>query len=183
MVGFLWANINIPRSFPITDGEIRIPGLTSAVKVYRDDFGIPDIYAESSHDLFMAQGYIHAQDRFWQMDFWRHIGSGRLAEMFTSDFETDAFLRTLGWQRIAEKELQLIEPEALSLLTAYSDGVNAYLSNSYGSEISLEYGILKMLNPDYAPEPWSPINTLTWVKSMAWDLGGNMIKEINRAFY
>ncbi|MFC2064714.1 penicillin acylase family protein [Chloroflexota bacterium] len=181
IIGFLWIKGNIPRSFPITDGEINLNGLNSEVKVYRDDYGIPNIYAETTHDLFMAQGFIHAQDRFWQMDFWRHIGSGRLSEMFASEIETDIFLRTLGWRMIAEKELELFDPDTLSLLSAYSEGVNAYLKNKSGSEISLEYSILKLLNPDYSPEPWTPINTLTWAKSMAWDLGGNLSNEINRA--
>lgn len=178
---FFWIRINIPKSFPLTDGEINIPGLFSDVKVYRDEYGIPNIYAESSHDLFMAQGYIHAQDRFWQMDFWRHIGSGRLSEMFASEVETDAFLRTLGWQKIAEQELQSIDSNSLALLEAYSEGVNAYLSHNSGSQISFEYVILGLLNPDYFPEPWTPINTLTWAKSMAWDLGGNMSNEIDRS--
>src|SRR5689334_21001013 len=72
----------VNASFPQTEGEIRIRGLNGSVDIYRDNMGIPHIYAASLHDLFMAQGYVHAQDRFWQMDFWRHIGSGRLSEMF-----------------------------------------------------------------------------------------------------
>jgi penicillin G amidase len=177
----LWIRINIPKSFPQIDGEIHIPGLDSEVKVYRDDHGIPNIYAATTHDLFIAQGYVHAQDRFWQMDFWRHIGSGRLSEIFPSEVETDSFLRTLGWQQIVEQELKLIDPDSLLLLEAYADGVNAYLSKTNGSAISLEYLILGILNPTYSPEPWTPINTLTWAKSMAWDLGGNMSNEINRS--
>src|SRR5512134_3880384 len=77
-------NTVAPKSFPQTDGEIQLEGLTSPVDIYRDAMGIPHIYASTQHDLFFAQGYIHAQDRFWQMDFWRHIGAGRIAEMFPS---------------------------------------------------------------------------------------------------
>ena len=69
------------RSFPQLEGEIQVEGLQNPVEVYRDSFGVPHIYASNSDDLFFAQGYVHAQDRFWQMDFWRHIGSGRQAEM------------------------------------------------------------------------------------------------------
>ena len=170
------------RSFPQVSGEIHLKGLDGAVDVYRDSLGIPNIYAASAHDLFMAQGYIHAQDRFWQMDFWRHIGSGRLAEMFgESQLETDAFLRTLGWRQIAEQEYAVADPEAKAMLDAYAQGVNAYLAGRSGTQLSLEYGILKLLNPDYKPEPWTPLHTLTWAKSMAWDLGGNMGAEIERA--
>ncbi len=178
---YLWLRISIPRSFPEIDGELKIPGLIEPVDIYWDNFGIPNIYATSSHDLFLAQGYVHAQDRFWQMDFWRHIGSARLAEMFPSEVKTDAFLRALGWRQLAEKEYQLLEPELKSMLEAYSQGVNGYLDDHEGTEISLEYGILKILNPSYQPEAWTPINTLTWAKSMAWDLGGNMDAEITRA--
>ncbi|MCX6035514.1 MAG: penicillin acylase family protein [Chloroflexi bacterium] len=170
------------RSFPKTDGEIKLSGLDGPVDVYRDTMGIPHIYASSLHDLFMAQGYVHAQDRFWQMDFWRHIGSGRLSEMFgDTEVETDTFLRTLGWRQVAEQELATYDLESLTILNAYTDGVNAYLSDHQGTAISLEYGILKILTPGYKPEPWTPVNTLTWGKAMAWDLGGNMDNEIERA--
>ena len=64
------------KSFPVEDGQIQIPGLDGQVDIYRDTFGIPHIYAETQHDLYFAQGYVHAQDRFWQMDFWRHQGAG-----------------------------------------------------------------------------------------------------------
>ncbi|OGN72995.1 MAG: peptidase S45 [Chloroflexi bacterium GWB2_49_20] len=180
-VGFLWVKVSAPRSFPQINVEVSIPGLDAPVNIYRDTMGIPNIYATSSHDLFLAQGYIHAQDRFWQMDFWRHIGSARLAEMFPSEVKTDAFLRALGWKQLAEQEYELLEPELRTMLEDYSQGVNAYLSDHSGIELSLEYGILKLLNPSYRPEPWTPVNTLTWAKSMAWDLGGNMKEEINRA--
>ena len=126
----------------------------------------------STHDLFFAQGYVHAQDRFWQMDFWRHIGSGRLSEMFgKTELETDTFLRTLGWARVAQQELDAMSPDELALLQAYADGVNAYLADHKGAALSLEYAVLKLLTPGYSPEPWQPLNTLTWGKAMAWDLG------------
>src|SRR6185503_16654913 len=70
-----------PKSFPQINGEIQLAGLDGPVDVYRDQMGIPHIYASTQHDLFFAQGYVHAQDRFWQMDVSRHIGSGRLSEM------------------------------------------------------------------------------------------------------
>ncbi len=150
--------------------------------IYRDSSGVPHIYASTEHDLFFAQGYVHAQDRFWQMDFWRHIGSGRLAEMFgESQLETDTFLRTLGWARVAQEELDTLDPAVVAILDYYAEGVNAYLAGHQGSELSLEYAILKLLTPDYQPEPWTPLHSLTWAKAMAWDLGGNMDSEIERA--
>lgn len=172
----------IRRSFPQTSGEAAIPGLHAPVEVLRDKWGIPHIYAQDTHDLFLAQGYVHAQDRFWQMDFWRHIGSGRLTEMFgEGQAETDAFIRTMGWPRIAEEEWELADDETRAMLEAYADGVNAYLATHSGSELSLEYAILGLLTPGYQPEPWEPVNSLTWAKAMAWNLGGNMDSEIRRA--
>jgi penicillin amidase len=172
----------VRNSFPQTAGEISLTGLDGQVDIYRDRFGIPQVYASSEHDLFFAQGYLHAQDRFWQMDFWRHIGSARLSEMFgESQLDTDKFLRTLGWARVAQKELDTIDPTSLAILTSYADGVNAYLAGHQGSELSLEYAILKLLSPDYRPEPWQPLHSMTWAKVMAWDLGGNMDDEIYRA--
>ncbi len=171
------------RSFPKVSGELQLDGLDDAVDIFRDNYGIPHIYATNSHDLFFAQGYVHAQDRFWQMDFWRHIGSARLAEMFGEDqVDTDRFLRTLGWERIAQEELRLSTPEEQAVLQAYADGVNAYLADHSGAALSLEYAILKLLTPDYTPEPWQPVHTLTWAKVMAWDLGsGCMYSEIEHA--
>jgi penicillin amidase len=146
-------------SYPKTSGEVTLNGLNSPVDIYRDSYGIPHIYAQTSHDLFFAQGYVHAQDRFWQMDFWRHIGSGRLSEMFgESQLDTDIFLRTLGWARIAPQELDAMPADELALMQAYADGVNAYLADHKGAALSFEYAILKLLTPGYSPEPWQPLN-------------------------
>ena len=144
--------------------------------------GIPHIYATTSHDLFFAQGYVHAQDRFWQMDTWRHIGSGTLSEMFgEGQVETDTFLRTLGWRLTAEQEYAELDPESKAIIDSYTAGVNAYLKDHDTTALSLEYAILGLLSPDYKIEPWTPVNSLTWGKAMAWDLRGNMGEEIERA--
>lgn len=177
-------NIIAPKSFPQVDGEIQLEGLDAQVDVYRDKMGIPYIYATTTHDLFFAQGYIHAQERFWQMDFWRHVGSGSLSEMFgESQVETDTFLRTLGWRKTAEAEWEALDSESQSYLQSYVEGVNAYIKDKPANELSLEYEILGLpiLSPDYEIEEWTAINSLTWGKAMAWDLRGNMDEEIDRA--
>jgi len=172
-----------PKSFPKIDGEIQVSELDGAVDIYRDSMGIPHIYASTTHDLFFAQGYVHAQDRFWQMDFWRHLGSGRLSEMFgEGQVETDMFLRTLGWRQTAEAEYAALGDESKAILDAFTEGVNAYIQEREPVELSLEYLILTgLLNPNYSIEAWTPIHSLTWGKAMAWDLGGNMDAEIERA--
>ncbi|MBT8211731.1 MAG: penicillin acylase family protein, partial [Acidimicrobiia bacterium] len=170
------------RPFPQTSGELRLPGLDAEVEILRDGFGVPHIYASTTHDLFFAQGVVHAQDRFFQMDFWRHIGSGRLAEMFGEDqLETDVFLRTLRWRDIATAEYAALPDDERAILAAYAEGVNAYLATRSPSELAFEYSILELTNHSYDPEQWSPIDTLTWLKVMAWDLRGNMDAEIARS--
>ncbi|HEX6305580.1 MAG TPA: penicillin acylase family protein, partial [Anaerolineales bacterium] len=174
--------INVRRSYPQTGGEIQVQGLDGPVEVYRDAFGVPHIYASSRHDLFFAQGYVHAQDRFWQMDVWRHQGAGRLSELLgDATLETDIFLRTLGWERIARQELENLDLGSVAILESYAAGVNAYLSEHGGAAVSLEYFFLPVLNRGYTIKPWEPLNSLTWGKAMAWDLGGNLDSEIDRA--
>lgn len=172
----------VRRSFPQVSGEIEAAGLESSVEVIRDELGVPHIYASSTHDLFFAQGVTHAQDRFWQMDFWRHIGAGRLSEMFgESQVETDMFLRSLGFTALAEQEWEQMGSPAREVLQAYADGVNAFITDRAPSDISLEYAIMPLQNSGYEIEPWTPVNTLTWAKVMSWDLSGNMGDEIARA--
>ncbi|MCI0686550.1 MAG: penicillin acylase family protein [Sporichthyaceae bacterium] len=174
----------VRRSFPQTSGTIRLDGLTAPVTVFRDEWGIPQIYADNADDLFRAQGYVHAQDRFWEMDVRRHVTAGRLSELFgESQFETDAFIRTLGWRRVAEQEYALLDADTKRYLDRYADGVNAWLADHTGSKASLEYGVLRLsrLGRDYEPEPWSPIDSLAWLKAMAWDLRSNMEDEIARS--
>ncbi len=116
------------------------------------------------------------------MDFWRHIGSARLSEMFgASQVETDKFLRSLRFEESVDEELARMHTDARDILQWYADGVNAYLAGHDGADVSLEYGILALTNPGYEIDPWTPANTLTWSKMMAWDLGGNMRTEIMRA--
>ena len=171
----------VRRSYPQTDGEIAVPGLGADVKVLRDGNGIPQVYADTSHDLFYAQGFVQAQDRFFEMDIRRHTTAGRLSEMFGEQtLDVDKTIRTMGWRRVAEKELGMLSPETLSYLQAYSDGVNAYLGSKSPSEMSLEYAVLGVNGLDYKVEDWTPADSVSWLKAMAWDLRGNMEDEIQR---
>ena len=183
LVGITGYAVHLVRaSFPQTSGEIEVPGLQAEVEVVRDELGIPNIYADSIEDLFFAQGFVHAQDRFWEMDVRRHITAGRLSEMFgVGQVPTDTFLRTLGWRRIAEQEVALLSDRSQLILDSYAQGVNAYLADRPGAELSLEYAVLGLQNPDYRPEPWEPADSVAWLKALAWDLRGNMEDEIYRA--
>ncbi|NJP49873.1 penicillin acylase family protein [Streptomyces sp. SBST2-5] len=180
--GAYWSISTVRASFPQTKGSITLQGLTGTVDVKRDGNGIPQIYASSDEDLFMAQGYVQAQDRFYEMDVRRHLTAGRLSEMFgKGQVENDEFLRTLGWHRIAQEEYEKkLSPQTKKYLRAYAKGVNAYLEGKEGKEISLEYAALGFEN-DYEPGPWTPVDSVAWLKAMAWDLRGNMQDEIDRA--
>ena len=182
IVGLLSAVHTVRRAFPETSGELQLPGLAAKVEVRRDANGIPQIYADSPSDLFFAQGFVQAQDRFYEMDFKRHLTSGRLSELLGSaSLATDQFLRALNWRGVAQQEWPLLSQQTRANLTSFSDGVNAYLADRSTHEISLEYVVLSLGGLDYTPEKWTPIDSLAWLKAMAWDLRGNMQDEIDRA--
>ncbi|MGY0059096.1 penicillin acylase family protein [Streptomyces sp. LZ34] len=180
--GTYWSISTVRASFPETTGSLQLQGLSGPVQVKRDGNGIPQIYADTPEDLFRAQGFVQAQDRFWEMDVRRHMTAGRLSEMFGSgQVETDAFLRTLGWHRIAQREYDTkLSPTTKKYLRAYADGVNAYLADHQGKELSVEYAALEFEH-DYKPEKWTPVDSVAWLKAMAWDLRGNMQDEVDRA--
>jgi penicillin G amidase len=180
--GAYWSISTVRASFPQTKGSITLDGLSGPVDVRRDGYGIPQIYASSDADLFMAQGYVQAQDRFYEMDVRRHMTSGRLSEMFgRSQVKNDEFLRTLGWDRVAKREYDTkLSASTKKYLLAYAKGVNAYLQGKDGKDISLEYAALGFTN-DYKPAKWTPVDSVSWLKAMAWDLRGNMQDEIDRA--
>ncbi|MFI9492958.1 MULTISPECIES: penicillin acylase family protein [Streptomyces] len=180
--GAYWSVSTVRASYPQTTGTLELKGLTGDVDVKRDAYGIPQIYADSDADLFRAQGFVQAQDRFWEMDVRRHMTSGRLSEMFGSgQVDTDAFLRTLGWRKVAQEEYdKVLDKDTKKNLQAYAEGVNAYLEGKDGKDISVEYAALGLTN-DYKPTEWTPVDSVAWLKAMAWDLRGNMQDEIDRS--
>ena len=174
------------RGFPTTHGSLAIAGLDDAVRVTRDASGVAWIEAETSHDLFLAQGYVHAQERMWQMEVWRHISAGRLSELFgPSTLTEDRFIRTLGWRQAAERDLAALSPEARAVVDAYAVGVNDWIADHAG-QLSLPFVVtgLEAGLPGgvggYRLEPWTALDTLAWQKVQAWDLGGNFDSEIFR---
>ncbi|MEO7448468.1 MAG: penicillin acylase family protein, partial [Humibacillus sp.] len=173
----------VRQSFPQAGGELSIEGLSGPVQVLRDERGIPTIYADSASDLFRAQGFVSAQDRFFEMDLRRHVTAGRLSELVGSaGLDSDRAVRTMGWRRVAEQELPRLAPETRQYLQAYADGVNAYIRQAASPEkMSLEYTVLQRRNPDYRVEPWTPVDSLAWLKAMAWDLRGDYNDELARA--
>ena len=170
------------RPLPETEGRQVLADLGGDVEVLRDEHGIPHLYADTSADLFAAQGYVQAQDRFFEMDFRRHVTAGRLSELLgEATVETDMFIRAMGWRRVAERELDLVSEDTRANLEAFSAGVNAYLKGRTATQLSLEYTVLGLGGLSYQPEEWTPVDSLAWLKAMAWDLRGNMDEEIARS--
>ena len=173
------------RGFPTTNGTLVLDGLEGPVRVIRDGAGIAWIDADSTHDLFMAQGYVHAQERMWQMEVWRHISSGRLSELFgRSTLDQDRFIRTLGWRQSAERDLAALSSDTRAAVYDYADGVNAWIRD-HGGSLSLPFVVTGLKAGiggigGYPLEPWSPIDTLAWQKVQAWQLGGNYDTEVFR---
>jgi len=175
----LW---QVRRGYPQYEGQVALPGLTGEVEVLRNAYGVPTVYADSAEDLFRAQGYLHAQDRFWDMDFRRLVGAGRLSELAGEvAIETDTFLRSLGWRQIAEAEVGLLSPEALSYYESYAEGVNAWLEQTSGGERGIQYTLLGLQGVDRDPEPWTVADSLTFVRLLGWDLRHNADEEAERA--
>lgn len=171
----------VRRPLPQDDGSARLPGLAATVEVIRDAHGIPQIYADSVPDLMRAQGYVAAQERFFQMDLRRHVAAGTMSELFGARMVAgDELARSLGWRRVAAEELALVSPETRAALQEYADGVNAYLGARTPDRIAVEYTVLRTGGFDYAPAPWTPVDSLSWLVASSWDLQGPLSDEIDR---
>ncbi len=171
--GYVW----LRQSLPVLEGERLVSNLESPVEIVRDRHAIPHISGESFLDVIFAQGYAHAQDRLWQMEFQRRVGAGRLAEIAGRDaLPTDRFMRMLGFYRLAEASIAHLSDESLAWLNAYADGVNAFLDERSGP-LPPEFILLR----HDEIEPWKPADSVVWIKMMALDLSRNWRNELLRA--
>ncbi len=163
------------RALPQTEGRLRLAGPSAEVQIERDADGIPTIRASTPDDAMFGLGFVHAQDRLWQLETHRRIGAGRLAEAFGAPaIETDKFLRALGVKRAAAAQWAQASAPARAAVLAYTAGINAYLRDG-----------LKARPPEFIvlglqAELWTPEDTLAWATMMAWDLGGNWSTELLR---
>ena len=127
-----------------------LPGLTAAVEVRRDRWGVPHIYARNQHDLFHAQGFVAAQDRLFQMEMWRRAGEGRLAEVLgPTAIPRDRFARLFQYRGSMAKEWAAYGADTKAIVTAFVGGINAYIAQA-GAQLPPEFGML-----GFKPEPWS----------------------------
>lgn len=166
----------IYRLLPVVSAVIEARGLEQPVDVIRDSRGVPHIFAGSAADAYLALGFLHAQDRFWQMEMMRRTGAGRLAEVAGADaLPSDRMMRVLGLARLAEAQFDRLDAEVRAALVAYANGVNAWLVDHRGA-LPVEF-----LLSGVEPEPWRPSDSLIWGKTMGYLLAGNWRDEIRRA--
>ncbi|MCS6871867.1 MAG: penicillin acylase family protein [Anaerolineae bacterium] len=172
----------LQRPLPQLSGTLRLSGLSAPVTVYRDAQGTVHIYASNTRDLFFAQGVVHAQERWWQMEFQRHVGQGRIGELTgrtESVLRADMFIRTVGWRQAAENDLRALSPESRAALEAYARGVNAYISGRSPSDLALEYTLLGLTGVNINVAPWEPLHSAVWAKVLAWQLSDNLDFELS----
>jgi penicillin amidase len=163
-------------SLPQTDGRLAVPGPKAEIRIERDADGVPLIIAQDDEDAAFGLGFVHAQDRLFQMELQRRYGAGRLAEIFgTEALASDRQMRVLGLYRAAEAEIPFLSASVRRGLEAYASGVNAFLASRHGP-LPPEFLLLR-----FAPEPWQPADSLVWGKLMAVRLGGNYRGELLRA--
>jgi len=173
------------RGLPQLSGTIHVPGLHGTVTVQRDNAGIAQITADDPHDLFLAQGYVHAQERIWQMEISRRIGAGRLSELFgAGQVDTDRYIRTLGWRQAAQRDLDAMPEDVNAALQAYADGVNAWI-HQHNDNLPLAFVVAGLKSGlgglgGLHLEDWTPLDSATWQKVQAWSLGGNADQEVFR---
>jgi penicillin amidase len=161
----LFLRYEVRKSFPEYTGSISCTEVRERVRVYRDGLGVPHIFSENDEDLMFAMGYVHAQDRLWQMELSRRAGEGKLSEVFgklTVDF--DRMFRTIGFGRLAERLATNLHPESRRLLGAYSSGVNFFIQTHPG-KLPIEFDILGI-----RPKPWTIQHSLIIVRLQAWEL-------------
>ncbi len=164
------------KSLPQLNGTLQVAGLRSKVEVVRDPMGIPHIYAENADDLFFAQGYVQAQDRLWEMEYNRRVGSGTLSDIFgATTIKQDRYLRTIGLERAAQADIATMSEQYKHPLQMFANGVNAFIG-THQDNLPLEFTIL-----GFKPAPWTPTDTVVWGKVMAYNLGGNYTAELLRA--
>ena len=169
--GYYWWS----RGLPQLAGEVQLDGLGADVRVVRDAHGVPHIFAADMKDAARVLGYLHAQDRFFQMDITRRVTEGRLAEVIGArGLNLDRLFRTVDLAGSGEKSFAALSPEMKAHLQAYADGVNSWLRES-GQALPLEYTLL-----GFAPEPWRPQDSVAWGKAMAWKLSANWRQDAAR---
>ncbi len=168
--GWLYLRASLPQ----LDGTASVAGLVQPLKIERDAEGVPHIFARSERDGWFAMGYVHAQDRLWQMEFQRRVAQGRLSEFLGEQaYGFDRLMRTLGLDRMAQRIVDRMDADTRANLEAYAAGVNAFLASK--PVLPVEFQVFR-----FRPEAWRPADTMGWLLVMGWDLSANWKIELAR---
>ncbi len=164
------------RPLPRIRGNVTVEGLNGPVEIVRDRWGIPHIFAGDVNDAVFGLGFVHAQDRLWQMDFYRRVFSGTLAEVVGEQgVQVDRLMRRFGLRRVASSQLDQIDSETMAALESYAAGINAVI-DSAGGRLPIEFRILR-----YSPRPWAVADSVAFGKFMGWLLASGWATQIVRA--
>ena len=161
---------------PKIDGQIFLTGLKEDVEIIRDEWGIAHIYANNINDLLFAQGFVHAQDRLFQMEMNRKVARGKLSEIVgKKGLDTDRIARTMGYERIAKQDWELFGTDEQKLIIDYCNGINAYIK-SPDFKLPVEFKLLK-----HEPELWEPMDVVSFSRLLISLLTWGWYDEIMRA--
>lgn len=174
----LWGLLR--EALPRHSGSERLAGLQGEVEILRDERGVPHIFASSLTDLLFAQGYVHAQDRWFTMDLYRRVAAGQLSGLVGRDEEvlqTDILMSAINFPALAHRDFEALEPADQAALQAFADGVNAYLEGRKPAQMALEYRVLQLGGRSPEIAPWRPQDTLAIARLEAFALSGRDLTE------
>ncbi|MEO8665656.1 MAG: penicillin acylase family protein [Ignavibacteria bacterium] len=161
------------KSFYEESGVVKVQGLSSKVNIYKSELGVSQIFSENEKDMYFSLGYIHAQDRLWQMDLSRRVAEGRLSEILGKDvLDYDILFRTIGLNKAAARQYDKLSPKSKEILSSYCKGVN-YFIESNSKQLPLEFDIL-----NYKPEVWNPEHSLMIIKLVGWELNLSWYSDV-----
>lgn len=167
------------QALPKTSGDLTFAGLREPVEIIRDEFGVPHIYARNAHDLFFGLGLTHAQERFWQMEFERRTAAARLSEIFgETTLETDIYLRHFDFVDATTQAYALLDDTSRSVVDAYTEGVNAYISGRKPAQLGLEFSLLGVQGVNFEIEPWTPVDAMIWGEMLVFDQSDRLRSEL-----
>lgn len=170
----LWQLQQLNNSLPVTKGELALPGITDKVKIVRDSHSVPSITASTDSDAFFAVGYLHAQDRMWQLELQSRVINGTLSEIFgTKSVQQDVLMRTLNFSQSSKASFEQLPEGQKASLQAYADGINQWISEQHN--LPMEFALL-----DIRPSQWQPEYSIALIKTLALGLAGNFAQELRR---
>ncbi|MDH5798546.1 MAG: penicillin acylase family protein, partial [Paracoccaceae bacterium] len=168
------------RSIPEYSADFQVAKLDAPLEIVRNNANVPHIFGQTDNDAYFGLGFVHAQDRLWQMMMLRRTAQGRLSEIFGEQtLKTDIFMRQMDFYNLAVKSVSALDPETLGLLQAYADGVNAWLDQV--NQGALGRGAPEFFMFSNAIAPWQPADSLVIIKLMAIQMSDNLTNEILRA--